>query len=67
MGGKDCFPSSLRTSSRLLGLQRKRGTGSGPGSQGPSELHQRRDSGKLPTWGSGRGQAQGEGGDEGYD
>ena len=44
MRGKDCFPSSLRTSSRLLGLQRKRDTGSGPGSQGPSELHQRRDS-----------------------
>lgn len=44
-------------------LRREQGTGAGSGSQGPSELHQRRNSGKLPTWGSGRGQAWGQGPD----
>lgn len=35
-------------------VRREQGTGRGPGSQAPSELHQRRNSRKLPTCSSGR-------------
>lgn len=35
-------------------VRREQGTGCGPGSQAPSKLHQRRNSGKLPTFSSGR-------------
>lgn len=47
--GKAAFLPPLEQALDSWDLTREQGTGSRPGSQDPSELHQRRNSGKLPT------------------